>query len=310
MIFGAAWFVRSSALDTLISSASLRQDQTVTISTVPPIVIHSNDTEHGANYHLAPRFNVSVYPNDDGMVFVNAAQGFRPGALQTAANVAALQSLTGVVTPIQLQTDSLWSYEIGTKWAFLDKSLNVGLSLYYIDWSSAQFQTGLSGISGMINLGDVTGYGVDLTIGQQIEAIPGLSWQFSGNLNSTKITNINPLVTAGLPFLHNGVQVPNVPKNNASLMVNYTRPLNYHDLTFVGDAIYTYRAKESDLSTGRVSGTLNILSLEGGVQKDAYRVLFYVDNITDERGPSIWEQGRMIVPRPRTIGMRLDFSPN
>lgn len=288
----------------------LSQDQTITITTAPPIVIHSNDSEHGANYHLSPRFNVSVYPNDDGMVFVNAAQGFRPGALQTAANVAALQSLTGVRTSIQLNTDSLWSYEVGAKWAFFNKSVNVGLSLYMIDWSKAQFQTGLSGISGIINLGDVRGHGVDLTISQQVEDIPGLSWQFSGNLNSTTIKSINPLVTAGLPFLHNGVQVPNVPKNNASLMVSYTRPLNYHDLTFVGDAIYTYRAKESDLSTGRVSGTLNILSFEAGVQKDPYRVLFFVDNITDERGPSIWEQGRMIVPRPRTIGMRLAFNPD
>ena len=288
---------------------SLSQNQTTTISGTPPIVIGAHDTEHGANYHMSPRFNISVYPNDDGMVFINAAQGFRPGALQTASNVAALQSLTGVVTPVQLQTDSLWSYEIGTKWAFFDKSVNVGLSLYMIDWSHAQFQTGLSGISGIINLGDVRGHGVDLSVSQVVEAIPGLSWQFAGSLNSTTIKSINPLVSAALPFLHNGVQIPSVPRSNASLSINYTRPLNYKDMTFVGDFQYQYRAKESDLATGRQSGTLNIVSFEAGIEKGDYRVLAFIDNATDERGPAIWEQGRMIVPRPRTIGLRLAFNP-
>jgi outer membrane receptor protein involved in Fe transport len=117
------------------------------------------------------------------------------------------------------------------------------------------------------------------------------------------------MITAGLPFLHNGVQVPNVPKGNFSLGFNYARPLGYRDLILIADATYQYRAKESDLATGLRSGDLNIISFEIGVEKDAYQIQFFADNITDERGPSLWEQGRMIVPRPRTLGMRLSFSP-
>ncbi|HVZ68882.1 MAG TPA: TonB-dependent receptor, partial [Rhizomicrobium sp.] len=133
----------------------LEQDSTTTISGTPPVVIVSTADESGKNYHVNPRFNISVYPSDNGMVFFNAAQGFRPGALQTGANVAALQSLTGVVTSVQLKTDSLWSYEVGTKWTLFDNTLSINGSIYLISWNDAQYQTGLSGISGIINLGDV-----------------------------------------------------------------------------------------------------------------------------------------------------------
>jgi len=286
----------------------LDQNSTTTISGDPPVVIVSTAGESGKNYHVSPRFNLSVYPNDSGMVFFNAAQGFRPGALQTGANVAALQSLTGVVTSVQLQTDSLWSYEVGTKWSLFDNTVSVSGSVYMINWNDAQYQTGLSGISGIINLGDVRGRGFDVEL-VYATPIPGLTFQAAGGYNSTTIDNINPKVSAGLPFLQNGSQVPNVPKGNVSFSLNYSRPIGYHDLTFIADATYQYRAKESDLATGRQSADLNIISIEGGIEKDAYRVVFFVDNATDERGPSIWEQGRMIVPRPRTIGMRLAFSP-
>jgi outer membrane receptor protein involved in Fe transport len=242
------------------------------------------------------------------MFYFNAAQGFRPGALQTAANVAALQAVTGVVTNIQLETDSLWSYEVGAKWSLFDNTLSVNGSVYLINWNDAQFQTGLSGISGIVNLGDIKGRGFDLQL-VYATPIPGLTFQAAGGYNSTTIDNINPKITAGLPFLQNGVQVPNVPKGNVSFSLNYARPLNYHELVLLADATYQYRAKESDLATGRQSADLNIFSFEVGVQKAAYQVMFFIDNATDERGPSIWEQGRMIVPRPRTIGMRLAFSP-
>lgn len=287
---------------------NLLQNSTTTVTSDPPVVIGSNDTQSGKNYHVSPRFNISVYPNENGMVYFNAAQGFRPGALQTAANVAALEAVTGVVTNIQLQTDSLWSYEVGTKWQLFDNTLSVNGSIYLISWNDAQYQTGLSGISGIINLGDVSGKGIDLEF-VYATPIPGLTFQAAANWNKTTIDNINPLVTAGLPFLQNGVQVPNVPKGNFSLSFNYERPISYHNLTLVADATYQYRAKEEDLATGRQSSDLNIISFEGGIEKDAYRVLFFVDNATDERGPSLWEQGRMIVPRPRTIGMRLAFNP-
>jgi outer membrane receptor protein involved in Fe transport len=40
--------------------------------------------------------------------------------------------------PGQFQSDSLWSYELGTKNTFLDHTLQIDASVYYIDWSNIQ----------------------------------------------------------------------------------------------------------------------------------------------------------------------------
>lgn len=286
----------------------LIQDETVTINP-PDIVIESFDTVSGTETHFNPRFNLAYFPNDDGMFFANVAQGFRPGALQTGANVAALQAITGVQTEIQQEIDTLWSYELGTKWRLLDGSMNVGLSLYYVDWEDAQFQTGLSGVAGIINLGDVEGRGVELELNHRTP-IPGLSWHLAAGWNRTEIKGISEQVTEGLPFLRNGDQVPNVPKRNASLALNYERPTGFHDLELVSEFRYDYRSRTSDLATGLQSGQLDIFSMYVGFERDAYRVLLFADNLTNERGPTIWQQGRMMIPRPQTVGLRVMFTPN
>ena len=287
---------------------SLSQNSNTTIETVPPIVVKSSAGASGTFYHLNPRFNLSYFPNERGIIYVNVAEGFRPGALQTSSQVASLKAVLGVDTPVQLNTDSLWSYELGTKWRLFDNTLNISAAVYAIDWKNAQFQTGASGVSGMINLGDVTGKGFEITI-SQITPIPGLSWDFAGAINSTKIDSISPTVLAALPFLHNGMQVPPVPKNNASIDVYYERPLPFNDMEFTSALSFYYRAAEEDLSTGRRSATLQIWSARAGIKKPTYEVLLFADNINNEQGPTIWEEGRMIVPRPRTVGIRVSWTP-
>jgi outer membrane receptor protein involved in Fe transport len=289
-------------------SRSLTQDSMTTVEVTPPVVQSSTAGASGQFFHVNPRFNLSFYPTQQGMFYVNVAEGFRPGALQTSAAVASLQAVLGVVTPVKLNTDSLWSYEVGTKWKLFDDSVNVALTLYAIDWKNAQFQTGASGISGMINLGNVTGKGVELTVSQRTP-IPGLSWQLAGGWNTTTINDMPATVTSALPYLHNGMQVPPVPRGSAALNVNYERPIGYEDMDFVSDFNYQYRDHEEDLSTGFQSATLNIIGADIGVRRKTYEILFFADNITDDKGPSIWEEGRMIIPRPRTIGIRLAWTP-
>ena len=88
------------------------------------------------------------------------------------------------------------------------------------------------------------------------------------------------------------------------------RDIRYHDLEFISDFRYQYRDLERDLSTGRKSGIINILSADVGVENDRYRLQAFVDNMLNDEGPLIWEEGRMLVPRPFTIGLRFSFHPD
>ncbi|OJU08199.1 MAG: hypothetical protein BGN85_02500 [Alphaproteobacteria bacterium 64-11] len=283
-----------------------REEQSITIlggrNGIP--VSDVDETADAAFYHISPRFNLSWYPTDDGMVYVNVAEGYRPGALQTASQVAELEAVLGVQTATQLKTDSLWSYELGSKWAFFDRALSIQATGYLIKWDRAQLQTGLSGVSGILNVGNVSGKGLELSI-THYTPIPGLSWQFSGNINETILDSIDPNIIAGLPFLHDGMQLSPVPKLTGTFIVNYSHDLGINDMIFVASGRYTHQSKTSDLSTGRVAADLNIFNATVGVQKDNYLLQLYGDNLSDEKGPTIWEQGRIIMPRPRTIGVRL-----
>lgn len=286
-----------------------RQEESIVLYGGPGGIPISNVNEgsDASSYHVSPRFNISYFPTDEGMLYANVAEGYRPGTLQTASQVAGLEAVLGVQTSEHLQTDSLWSYEVGGKWAFLDRTVNVSLSVYKIRWDRAQLQTGLSGVSGVLNVGDIDGKGVDFMISQRTP-IPGLRWQFAAGWNDTKLQNIEPSILARLHYLHNGMQVPPVPKRSATFMVNYEHPTSYYDLTMIADASYSYRSDERDLSTGISADALNIVNADLGFRKDNITALLYADNLTNENGPTIWEQGRIIMPRPRVVGVRLSFN--
>src|SRR5205823_5953425 len=122
--------------------------------------------------------------------------------------------------------------------------------------------------------------------------------------NETKLENIDPHILSALTFLHNGMQLPPVPKFSSTLRLAYERPTGWYDTDFVADARYQHRAKEMDLSTGLVSASLDIVDADIGIRRGNLLIQAFCDNITNELGPSIWEQARIIVPRPRTIGVR------
>jgi iron complex outermembrane receptor protein len=281
---------------------TLAQNSTFILNGGPPVL--ATGGVGGTFQHVSPRFNLSYYPSADGMIYVNVAEGFRPGALQTASTVASLNAVLGVQTSEQLRTDSLWSYEVGAKWAFFDRALSVALAGYYITWDQAQLQTGLSGVSGVLNVGNIRGDGVELYALYRTP-IRGLSAEVAAGWNQTKLEDIDPHILSALTFLHNGMQLPPVPKFSSTLRLSYERPTGWYDTNFLADVRYQHRAKEMDLSTGLVSATLDIVDADIGIRRGNLLIQAFCDNIGNQLGPSIWEQARMIVPRPRTIGMRL-----
>jgi iron complex outermembrane receptor protein len=173
-------------------------------------------------------------------------------------------------------------------------------------WNQAQLQTGLSGTSGILNVGNVTGDGVELYVNWRTP-ITGLNVQFAGGVNKTTLSHIDPNILAHLTFLSNGEQLPPVPKDDAAIMFSYEHPTNYHEATFIADGRYQYRSKEKDLSTTLTSADLNLIDLDAGFRKGNYTLQVFVDNLTDDKGPSVWEEGRLLMPFPRTVGVRFAF---
>jgi outer membrane receptor protein involved in Fe transport len=121
---------------------------------------------------VTPRASLTYQFTDDDMVYLSAAKGFRPGGGNNAnVNIPAcdssLQALGFSSAPPTYASDSLWSYEIGTKDLLFDRRLSLEGSAYYIKWDNTQSVVFLPGCANalVINQGTVISRGFDLQVG-------------------------------------------------------------------------------------------------------------------------------------------------
>ena len=95
----------------------------------------------GSEKPVTPKVVASWQPDHDTLVYASASKGFRPGGPNAVVGSICNGSLNPLglnQVPGQFNSDSLWSYEIGAKNAFLDHKLQIDASIYYIDWSDIQ----------------------------------------------------------------------------------------------------------------------------------------------------------------------------
>ncbi|MDP9064318.1 MAG: TonB-dependent receptor, partial [Pseudomonadota bacterium] len=90
---------------------------------------------------VTPKALISWQPDRDDLFYVSASKGFRPGGPNVGVGNICGPNLTSLglsQVPGQFTSDSLWSYEIGSKNTLLDHRLQINTSLFYIDWSNIQ----------------------------------------------------------------------------------------------------------------------------------------------------------------------------
>jgi iron complex outermembrane receptor protein len=98
---------------------------------------------------VTPRASVSYQYAENDIVYVSAAKGYRPGGgnqlpgASTACKTS-LEQLGLTAVPPTFRSDSLWSYELGSKGFAWDKRIQFEASIYYIKWSNIQTVTGLA----------------------------------------------------------------------------------------------------------------------------------------------------------------------
>ena len=108
---------------------------------------------------FTPKFNLSYQLTPDDLVYATASKGYRIGGATPP-----LPPNCGTGFPTSYNSDSLWSYEVGTKDRFLERTLQVSASAFYVDWSNIQqaFYVPACGIQFTTNAGQVISKGFDL----------------------------------------------------------------------------------------------------------------------------------------------------
>jgi iron complex outermembrane receptor protein len=123
-------------------------DYTGSVAETGPFLATTIVTQGSASEKpVTPKAVLSWQPDRDNMVYVSASKGFRPGGPNVGVGLICAGDLASLGLPLiggqrqvpgQFSSDSLWSYEIGSKNTFLDHRLQINASAFYINWKDIQ----------------------------------------------------------------------------------------------------------------------------------------------------------------------------
>ncbi len=283
-------------------------------SSILPIELPSyEDTFDSVN----PRFNLSYTPDDNRLYYVNVAKGFRSGIFNGLSFCLSIPpaSPLAAACPEAIDSDELWSYEIGTKQTLLGGELLLDASVYYQDWKDVQGAARLGSIQTSFHIGDADGWGIDLGVTWAPEAVPGLSLMLTMNWNDMEFSSLDPIIEGAMaPFLEAGDGVPGTPPFSSSVGVAYSRQLSSN---MYGDFTLTWNHKDSHVAS--VGSTVNAekrdyvnarFSLAIG---DHIGIAVFGDNLTNEdailfaQGGPLYSAELRTIERPRTYGIELSY---
>ena len=253
-----------------------------------------------------PRFNLSFKASDDVLIYGNIAKGFRSGSFQTPAQAASASAALGVTVPTDIQPDTVWSYEVGSKGRIADGLITFDIALYHIDWSDIQLQTTILGVATLSNGGDARSRGIDL--GLTLEPVRGFQLQAVGNINDSEFTKVLPAIVAFNPGAAPGSPIPGVPDSSLNLSASYRWDIASWDAKASLSAGYVYRAEQID-SSGLASDQLDELNLRAGLEKSGWKLFLFAENLTNNRVALVNGPLGVQPNFPRRIGARfaIDF---
>lgn len=241
----------------------------------------------------------------DATAYARFATGYRPGGPNFLIRDAASGDL---LAPTTFESDSLKSYEFGFKAQTPDRSFEVDLSAFYIDWTNIQIITAVQGLSANLNAGSAHIKGAELSF----IARPSTDLTVTGAFayNDSEIGEDNPSIGAA-----KGDRLPNVPKFTATLSADYVFTANAAQ-PFVGATLryVSDRNASFDQSVGFPQYELpeyTSVDLRTGLFIGPVKGQIFVRNLFDERGQlsantSLAPAGASVLTtliQPRTFGL-------
>jgi outer membrane receptor protein involved in Fe transport len=238
---------------------------------------------------LSPKVALSYQATPDVMVYSSASKGFRAGGAQEFAPFCAEPNLP-VTALTQLKSDTLWSYEIGTKVQVPNPGLLISAAAFHINWKNLQQQVALPcGAYYTINGEEATINGGEIEVSGHV--LKSLQLRFGAGYEKTDNTNPGALAIVGVTP---GTRILGVPAWNASLGGIYTQPIGRGldgfisaDYSFTGDSISLLNSGGGAFAT---RPSYSLVNLRFGVEHADTQVSLNVKNLTNAK-PNLGDIG-------------------
>lgn len=254
------------------------------------------------------KFNASYKVNEGLLAYATASEGFRGGGLNALSEPFE-------PIPLSFNPDSLWNYEVGAKGRLFDGKLDYQADAYAIFWYGIQIQEttadGAFPFTG--NAGDAIVKGFEFEF--DAHPIQDLTASFAGSYQDAYLIHgATPDEKAANPTLGlRGESIPNVPRFQFNVGLNYTTPLNDR-WTGTLAADVNYRGGENSYFASNPFNislkAYTLLHLRAGVSTGPWSAMVFLRNATDERAEisainSLQDPEALLTVRPRTVGVSL-----
>jgi iron complex outermembrane recepter protein len=290
-----------------------------------PDGIHvSKDTKASdANF----RANLSYKVDNGALFYAGWSEGFRLGHLQPGlpagtcdVNGDGIADGTNIAieSTRNVNSDDVDSYELGGKFALLDRRLIVAADVFRMNWSGMPITVSPRSLSGgsegcvfgwLANAGAARSEGIEFQANVQI-AEP-LRIDFGGSWIHARLTKNVPALNAS-----EGDTLPGSPEFNANLSAQYEFVIGGNKAAIRADSIYV-GPFDGDLShtPDRKSGDYVKLDASARLEIGNFNIDLFVRNVTNEDAFTFRGSGSAGIGefygyrlRPRTIGFQLGYT--
>jgi outer membrane receptor protein involved in Fe transport len=253
--------------------------------------------------------NMSYKFSEELLGYGTVSTGFRSGGLNAVSEP--FEPIPAAYSP-----DSLTNFEVGAKGRVLGGMFDYQADAYFIKWDNIQVQetTADGAFVYQGNAGTAHVKGVEFEFNAR--PIQYLTVTFAGSYQDAYLTQGATAAQYALnPTLgRTGDAIPNVPKFQLNLGLNYTAPVTGSwqgviatDVTY-RDSVNAYFASNEQFNIDLAPYTL--LNLRLGVLNGPWTANLFARNLTDKRAQvsainSSQDPDALLTVRPRTVGVNL-----
>lgn len=249
---------------------------------------------------VTSRFNLTYHANDNWMVYLTAAEGFRAGGVNRNP---ATNRLTGEPLPDRqgFDSDSLWNYEVGSKNTWLDGRLVVNSALFFIKWDDIQVPGVINGVQQRW----ITNAGKAESKGGEVEFVarPTEALSISGT-----VSYVDAALSEAAIGQPSGTKLPQVADWKYALAVQYMFPVgNGLNARLRADYSYMDDQPQNLSRTSPMNPSYELVNLRAVLEAATWSAELFVDNLFDEYASLGIDAGYLgnFRNRPRTAGLRL-----
>ena len=261
--------------------------------------------------------------SDKTYVFVQAAQGLRPGGFNP-------NFVPGLTTfPETFESDSLWNYEIGGRTELWDDRLFLDGAIYYIDWSNIIVESfgappggGPQVINFPINAGSAEISAIELAANMRLARGFNVDIAFN-HFFSAELTEDFPPANGNF-IARAGDDLPYNAKTSLNVGMQYRQPIGGGwdgslrlDWRYVGKRTSGFRPLNADNTINNAYNEYDdysLFNLRAGVEREQWRLSVFANNLFDAR-PVVNQRNffpfdiqTRVSPTPRTVGISIETS--